>query len=70
MTNALKAGDHVVVRHPSGAYYSAVIERAEADGVYIVCRDPTRGVPTPTKPDVDAATPYSLVHEADILRRI
>jgi hypothetical protein len=67
--NAFKPGDHVVVRHPSGSYYSAVVERAEPDGVYVVCRDPARGPLAPAKPG-DNKAPRSLVYEDDILRMI
>ena len=65
--NAFKPGDHVVVRHPSGTYYSAIIERVELDGVYIVCKDPARALWPRRGND---PTPRSLVYEDDILRSI
>jgi len=37
--NAFKTGDRVVVRHASGAYYSAIIEIAESNNTYVVVRD-------------------------------
>jgi len=41
--DAFKPGDRVVVRHASGAYYSAIIEIAESNNTYVVVRDPGRG---------------------------
>jgi hypothetical protein len=39
VSNAFKVGDHVVA-YRSGAYYGAVIESVESDGIYLVYRDP------------------------------
>jgi hypothetical protein len=62
VSNAFKAGDQVVV-YRSGAYYSAVIESVESNGVYLVCRDPARSGRVPTTLGSNARPSWRVVED-------